>query len=571
MAFTIAFGLVFMFSSVLVHSSVANTPSNAPIKVWIYLDESKLTPANTRPVALHEKILKRLSVKGTGSSDYLSNSKPDDSLHNQIATHVVKIVQYSRSLRAYSAYASPSQIQELQELAFVKQVQPVRIYKRSHPVGKIELASILAKTMLDTNVYGNSFNQLAQLNIPTVHDSGYTGKGVRIAVIDAGFYKDHPVFQHLINDGRLIAERDFVFNDDNVQDEIPEDTTSGGAQSNHGTSVWSVVGGYVPYTYIGAAYGAEFLLAKTERIGSESIIEEDRFVAAVEWADSLGTDIISSSVAYRDFDNSDDDYFFEDLDGKTTASARAINWAFDRGILSTITAGNYAQYYSDGGLHTPTDAYGALSCGAVDLQGIIASSSSHGPTADGRIKPDLCARGVGTYTAYASLDYPYSNRSGTSFSTPLIAGAAALVMEKHPELSPAQITARLKQYASYADFPDNRYGWGIPDVYRSVFETGLTTEDGVVHSYPNPSIQSVSFQFHWTNIKPSNINTPFKIYNLLGELVWRTTLAPKSAGIGELVPWNLKNINGGIVPSGVYIVAVKDGHTTIRGKFLVLH
>jgi subtilisin family serine protease len=542
-----------MFSSLLVHSSVANTPSNAPIKVWIYLNESKLTPANTKPVALHEKTLRRLSVKGTGSSDYLSNSKPDDSLNNQIATHVVNIVHYSRSLRAYSAYVRTSQIQELQELAFVKQIQPVRIYKRSHPIDKIEPSSIFAKTMLDTNVYGKSFNQLAQLNIPTVHDSGYTGKDVRIAMIDAGFYKDHPVFQHIINDGRLIAERDFVFNDDNVQDEIPEDTTSGGAQSNHGTSVWSVVGGYVPYAYIGAAYGAEFLLAKTERIGSESIIEEDHLVAAVEWADSLGADIISSSVVYRDFDNGNDDYFFEDLDGKTTESAKAINWAFDRGILSTISAGNYAKYYSDGGLHTPTDAYGALSCGAVDLQGTIASFSSHGPTADGRIKP------------------LYSNRSGTSYSTPLIAGAAALVMEKYPELSPAQITARLKQYASYADTPDNRSGWGIPDVYRSVFETGLTTEDGIVHSYPNPSVQSVSFQFHWTNIKPSNTDAPFKIYNLLGELVWSTTLVPKTVGIDEIVQWNLKYVNGKIVPSGVYIVAVKDGHTTIRGKFLVLH
>jgi len=560
-----------MFSSALIHFSVANTPSNAPLKVWIYLDESKLTPANTRPVALHEKTLIRLSVKGTGSSDYLSNSEPDDSLRNHVASHVVKIVQYFRSLRAYSAYVHNSQIQELRKLAFVKQIQPVRIYKRSQLIDKIEPASIFAKTMLDTNVYGKSFNQLAQLNIPTVHDSGYTGKGVRIAVIDAGFYKDHPVFQHLINDGRLIAERDFIFNDNNVQDEIPEDTTSGGAQSNHGTSVWSVVGGYVPYTYIGAAYGAEFLLAKTERIGSESIIEEDRFVAAVEWADALGTDIISSSVAYRDFDNSDDDYFFEDLDGKTTNSARVINWAFKRGILSVITAGNYAKYYSDGGLHTPTDAYGALSCGAVDLQGIIASSSSHGPTADGRIKPDLCARGVGAYTAYASLYYPYSNRSGTSFSTPLIAGSAALVMEKYPYLPPAQITARLKQYASLADNPDNRYGWGIPDVYRSVFETGLTTEEGIVHSYPNPSVQSVSFQFHWTNIEPSNNETLLKIYNLLGKLVWSTTLVPKTAGISEIVPWNLKNINWKIVPSGVYFVAVKDGHTTIRGKFLVLH
>ncbi|MCG2716226.1 MAG: S8 family peptidase, partial [Candidatus Marinimicrobia bacterium] len=321
-----------------------------------------------------------------------------------------------------------------------------------------------------------------------------------------------------------------------------------------------------------------FLLAKTERIGSESIIEEDRFVAAVEWADALGADIISSSVAYRDFDNSDDDYFFEDLDGKTTASARAINWAFKRGILSVITAGNYALYFpQDGGLHTPADAFGALSVGAVNLDGIIASFSSHGPTADGRIKPDMCALGVNTYMADAASPNSYSYHSGTSFSTPLITGAAALVMEKYPDLLPAQIIERLKAYATQVDSPDNRYGWGIPNTALSMFENGSARipdwsgSENKIYSFPNPSFQNVSFHFRWTNVSPSKKETSISIYNLLGELIWKDDLQPKIVGLNEVVLWNLKNFSGVFVPSGVYFVAVKDGHTTIRGKFLVLH
>ncbi|HCL00252.1 MAG TPA: hypothetical protein DHW42_09145 [Candidatus Marinimicrobia bacterium] len=565
-----------MFLSTAVFPQIETDSTEIPLKVWLYLDESRLSADNTQPIILPEKTLNRLNKKGHYSDNLLSNSEPSASIYDQISPHTYKINYYSRSLCAYSAVVYPSQIQALKQLPIIRQIQEIRTFKKKPVIKTAESLKILNKSTADQPFYGNTYAQLAQLNIPAVHDSGYTGRDVRIAIIDAGFYKDHTAFQHIIDSGRLIAERDFIFNDNNVQDEIREDTTSAGAQANHGTSVWSVIGGYEPYVYIGAAYNAEFLLAKTERIGSESIIEEDRFVAAVEWAEAGGADIISSSVAYRDFDNQAEDYFFRDLDGKTSNSAKAINWAFERGVLSVIAAGNDAQRFpQDGGLLTPSDAYGALTVGAVDRNGQIAGFSSHGPTADGRIKPDLCALGVYTYIAFSSSASLYGTRSGTSFATPLIAGAAALVMEKFPDLPPAQIIERLKKYASLSDSPDNRYGWGIPNTFRSLFEKDSSftpnfyTEE-TISAFPNPALQEVTFFFQWTNIIPSAAPTTFFVYNSIGQTVWKYTLIPKIVGLNEQIVWSLQNLQGKGVSSGVYFLSVKDGDKFLRGKLLVL-
>ncbi|MCD6440879.1 MAG: S8 family peptidase [Candidatus Marinimicrobia bacterium] len=547
-----------------------------PLRVWLFLDESKLSADNTQPIIFPEKTLNRLNKKGLYSDNLFSNSEPSKSIYDQISLHVYKINYYSRSLRAYSAIVYPSQIQALEQLPIIRQIQAIRTFKKKPIVETAESSKILNKSEADQPIYGNTYAQLAQLNIPAAHDSGYTGRNVRIAIIDAGFYKDHAAFKRIIDDNRLIAERDFIFNDNNVQDEIHEDTTSGGAQANHGTSVWSVIGGYEPYVYIGAAYNAEFLLAKTEKIGSESIIEEDRFVAAVEWAEACGADIISSSVAYRDFDNAAEDYFFEDLDGKTSNSAKAINWAFERGVLPVISAGNDAQrFLQDGGLLTPSDAHGALTVGAVDHNGQIAGFSSHGPTTDGRIKPDLCALGVYTYVASASSASQYRFRSGTSFATPLIAGAAALLMEKFPDLPPAQIIERLKKYASLSDSPDNRYGWGIPNTFRSLFEKDSSFipnfyTEKTISAFPNPALQEVTFFFQWTNTIPLAATTTFFVHNSIGQTVWKYSLTPKIAGLNEQIVWSLKNPQGKGVSSGVYFLSVKDGDKFLRGKLLVL-
>jgi serine protease AprX len=398
-------------------------------------------------------------------------------------------------------------------------------------------------------------------------------------MIDAGFYKQHTVFQHILDNDRLIAERDFVFNDKNVQDETTADTTKSGPQHSHGTSVWSLIGGYEPGVLIGAAYNAEFLLAKSEYIGSETIVEEDWYVQAVEWAEAKGADIISTSVAYRDFDDPEDDHSFEDLDGITTPVAQVINWVFERGVLPVICAGNSGNVpkFADGGLLTPSDAIGALTAGAVDSDGSLASFSSHGPTTDGRIKPDLCAMGVANHVASCHSAESYTTGSGTSYSTPLIAGAAALLLEKYPHLTPVYLIELMKAHATRASVPDNRYGWGIPDIYAAIIEGdsaavhNFATARKRLYTFPNPSKSAVSFLFQWSQITPATNSTLLKVYNLLGAEIWSTVLSPQIAGIKETVAWDLKNFSGEIVPSGIYIVVVRDGHTTIRGKCMIYH
>ncbi|MBN2600756.1 MAG: S8 family serine peptidase [Candidatus Marinimicrobia bacterium] len=574
LSFVLNTGLLVLFCFQLSLPVWAGNSDEDQQKVWIYLDEKQIGSEDFIPLDVQQRTLNRLLKKSLITRDHFSDGVPGNNIRSQIEQYVTEIVFYSRSLKAYSAYIIDSDITYIKSLPFIKTIEPVKFYRRKTP---LEPLNKLEKSTGSFDFYGNSYDQLQQLNIPEVHDSGYTGAGVRIAIIDAGFNKEHSAFQYIIDNDRLIAEWDFIFKDNNVQDEISADTTSY-PQSRHGTSVWSVIGGYVPDVLIGAAYGAEFLLAKSERIGSESILEEDLFVAAVEWADENGADIITSSVAYRDFDNGIGDYQLEQLDGKTTNAAKAINWAFERGILSVICTGNELQYFpQDGGLLTPSDAYGALGVGAVDRNGQIASFSGHGPTADGRIKPDLCALGVDVYNAtiYTPNSYSYSN--GTSFSTPLVAGSAALLMEKYPSLPPIKIIELLKSKSNRSSTPSDRYGWGIPDVYRSMFEYDSTRisfwepDKARIYALPNPAITGVTFAFRWTHVIPTETQLYLKIYNLLGQLVWSTNLVPQIAGNDEFTYWNLRNFSGDIVPSGVYIVAVKDKHTTIRGKCLILH
>ncbi|MBP6875620.1 MAG: S8 family serine peptidase [Candidatus Eisenbacteria bacterium] len=311
--------------------------------------------------------------------------------------------------------------------------------------------------------YGASGGQLTEIGVPGLHALGYSGNGVRFMMLDTGFRKDHQALAPLAR----IAEWDFVFEDGNVQNEVVDHPT----QQNHGTATWAIAGGYAPGVLIGPAYGASFWLAKTEDVRSETRAEEDNYVAALEWAESEGIVLTSASLSYLCFDDGFC-YETEDKDGDTAVVTMALDIAAARGILCVNSQGNYG-CAEPTTLGTPADADSIIAVGAVDSLNAIAGFSACGPTYDGRLKPEVVARGVRTWTASGNGVDLYGFGSGTSFSAPLVSGAAALLLEAHPEWGAMDVREALMATADRAAEPDSQYGTGRIDAYQAALSQPL--------------------------------------------------------------------------------------------------
>jgi len=400
----------------------------------------------------------------------------------------------SRWLNAISVEADQAEAGRIAALPFVRSVAPVSYSRRVEPVGPtvpIQTSPApalpferefnpgapssprrgLAAALDPPGGYGGSLGQLDGINARAAQDSGYTGAGVVVAMFDTGFNKSHTATVQL----KRIAEYDFVFHDTQTGNE-PADVVG---QWDHGTGTWSVLGGYAPNNLVGPAYNASFLLAKTEDIRSETPVEEDNWLAAVQWADSIGVDVISSSLGYFAFDNPALNHTYSQMDGRTTVVTRAAALAARRGIVVSNAMGNSGS--AIGSLQSPADADSILSVGAVDAANNLASFSSRGPTFDGRGKPEVVAQGVFTTWAVAANN-GYAMATGTSLSTPLIGGAAAQVREAHPEWTVQQIRYALKLSGDKAATPDSTgFGWGRPNVVTAIYGTVL---GGPV--YPKP-------------------------------------------------------------------------------------
>ena len=319
--------------------------------------------------------------------------------------------------------------------------------------------------------YGYSDWQLNMINLDKYHELGNTGKNINLALFDGGFWKvdSLPIFDSLWSNNQIIATRDFVNNRDMNFN-----------QSTHGMQVLALAGINYPDSMMGAAPKANFVLARTENTASETHLEELNWLNALEWADSIGVDIIHSSLGYSLFDTLQGDYSYEDMDGKSTIITIAAQLATERGIFVTNSAGNSGNMPWHH-ITAPCDGKDVLCVGAVDSFRQITSFSSRGPSSDGRIKPELCA--MGRNNTIPNAKGILRTGSGTSFSGPIIAGMVACLMSKHTDKSNQQIFEAILKSCHKYNIPDFEYGYGIPDVLKA---------DSILNNIPSVGISKIN-------------------------------------------------------------------------------
>ncbi len=391
--------------------------------------------------------------------------------------------------------------------------------------------------------YGNASNQIQMLKGDVLHENNFTGQGMQIAIIDAGFpnVDKFAAFQRLRDNNQILGGYDFVNRNENFY-----------TGNYHGMSVLSTIAGYVDNQFIGTAPDAKFYLFISEDYAKETPLEESLWVEAAEKADSLGVDVINTSLGYTTFDNAKYNYVYADMDGKTAFISRGAEIAFSRGMIVVNSAGNEGNV-SWRYISAPADAASVLSIGAVNATGAIASFSSYGPTADNRVKPDVCAQGAGVYIINPSGAIATSN--GTSFSSPVLTGVVACLWQAFPTKSNAEIIKMVKESAHLYASPSAQEGYGIPN-FESVFNL-LTVEETEeileVVAYPNPAITELKFKF------PNQVSEmELIIYNVLGKRL-------QSETISKLNPTtDISNL-----AQGLYFVQLKFEDKIKMIKFLI--
>ena len=384
--------------------------------------------------------------------------------------------------------------------------------------------------------YGDAANQIEQIAADYLHELDFTGEGMIIAILDSGFpnVTTMDAFDAVISEGRLLGTYDFAERQNNVD-----------GTGQHGTLTFSDIGAFLDgaENFVGTAPNASFYLFRTEFGPTENPVEEAWWVEALERADSLGVDVVNTSLGYQDYDNSNYDHSYEDLDGETTIAARGANIASEKGMLLVTSAGNDGGQFNFVG--TPADAKGILTVGAVDANGDYAFFSSIGPTVDGRIMPDVMAQGF--LAAAVDKDGDVVEINGTSFSSPIMAGAVASLWQSRPEVRNDRLMDVIRESGHLFNNPTDEMGYGIPnfeEAYLALQTLGI--EDQLLKEnfaiYPNPvtDVMNVSF--------PQEVgNAVVTVYDVLGKQVLQqqVTVAGNRVDFTKLsAGMYIANING---------------------------
>lgn len=394
--------------------------------------------------------------------------------------------------------------------------------------------------------------QNRMIGIDRMHREGYTGQGMLIGVFDSGFstVDQSPYFNHLFAGGRISGSRDFIRNSQNVYQ-----------YDSHGTKVLSVLAAFREGEYIGAAYGASYLLCVTEDVRSEFRVEEYNWLFAAEYADSIGVDIINSSVGYYDFDDERMNYTYDEMDGNTAVITLAATMASSKGIVIVCSNGNEGnrpwRYIS-----APADAEKILSVGAVGPDLSRAGFSSFGPTSDGRIKPDVAA--LGSWTRLASGENTMIG-NGTSFASPLVAGLAAGLWQAFPELSSDELIRYIRETSSNAASPDTLTGYGIPH-FISAFNRIVYEPEGEIERtfivFPNP-VDDRRIIYIYNDTFFGNQTAEVSFYATDGRLLHRL-------GIDLTKGRQPYELDVSVLHPGTYILTCNSGGDVKKSKLLVL-
>ena len=405
--------------------------------------------------------------------------------------------------------------------------------------------------------YGNSYNQIHIHEGEYLHNKGFHGEGMLMAIIDAGFYhyQTLPAFDSVRMKNQIVETYDFVANKTSVNEEY-----------FHGMQCFSIIAGNIPGQLVGSSPKAKFYLYRSEDVSSESPVEEQNWIAAAERADSIGVDVTSTSLGYNTFDNPLFNHTYADMNGHTTIIAKAASLAAKKGMIVLVAAGN------EGGnswhyILTPADADSVLTVGAVDASGTVAYFSSYGPSSDGRVKPTVASMGVAT--AISSTNGPVVSGNGTSFATPNMAGLVTCLWQAFPEFNNMEIIEAVKKSSNIYNSPNDRTGYGIPN-FRIAFEDlsrqrtlrNINTVLGTnrIKIYPNPFRDNftilIKLEYTATGI--------FRLYDASGKLYFSKQISLQADQAQAIQFDNMQPLQ-----RGVYTLKFSDGKSKQSFKMVV--
>lgn len=458
----------------------------SPNKYWI-----RFTDKNNSPYSIEnpEQFLTQRAIdrRIAQDIDIVENDLPViQSYIDAVAGAGATVLTVSKWMNSVTVYTTnPAVITTIEGFSFVLSTQKIaedpdsnsftKPFFKNETIEKPNNTQAMNQTKSGQSFdYGSAFNQINMLNGIGLHDLGFDGTGMVIAVLDAGFLNadNLAAFDSLWMNGQILGTKDFV---------SPASPNIFGSHS-HGTHVLSTIGTNLPGQMVGTAPHADFWLLRSEDAATEYLIEELNWVSAAEFADSVGADVINSSLIYTTFNNSAQDHTYADMDGNTTPITIGADMAASKGILVVNAAGNDGNnswYY----MGAPADGDSVFTIGAVNSSGNTVSFSSHGPTADGQTKPDVVAQGSGTYIVSASTGN-VTTGSGTSYASPITAGMVTCLWSAFPDRKNTEIMQAIRESASQYATPDENLGFGIPD-YMAAYDL---LDAATIHSI-SPSIK----------------------------------------------------------------------------------